>query len=111
VEESVGSALCQPVAQRGCMNVPFRGGRCGLTLCDVLCCFVRLSASGALTVVLAFPSEMHSSDSALSCLMFYCQPRGHCASVDDHGAGSECSVLIYHSHDSHSLFILLCRSV
>jgi len=23
--------------------------------------------------------------------------------VDDHGAGSECSVLIYYSHNSHSL--------
>ena len=33
-----------------------------------------------------------------------CQPRGHCASVDDHGAGSECSVLIYYSHNLHSLF-------
>jgi len=32
-----------------------------------------------------------------------CQPRGHCASVDDHTAGSECSVLIYYSHNSHSL--------
>jgi len=32
-----------------------------------------------------------------------CQPRGHCASVDAHGAGSECSVLIYYSHNSHSL--------
>jgi len=25
-------------------------------------------------------------------------------SVDDHGAGSECSVLIHYSHNSHSLF-------
>jgi len=34
-----------------------------------------------------------------------CQPRGQCASVDDvDGAGSECSVLIYYSHNSHSLF-------
>jgi len=33
-----------------------------------------------------------------------CQPRGHCASVDDHGAGSECSLLIYYSHNLHSLF-------
>jgi len=24
--------------------------------------------------------------------------------VDDHGAGSECSVLIYYSHNLHSLF-------
>jgi len=24
--------------------------------------------------------------------------------VDDHGAGSECSVLIHYSHNSHSLF-------
>ena len=24
--------------------------------------------------------------------------------MDDHGAGSECSVLIYYSHNSHSLF-------
>jgi len=24
--------------------------------------------------------------------------------VDDHGAGSECSLLIYSSHNSHSLF-------
>jgi len=24
--------------------------------------------------------------------------------VDDHGAGSECSVLTYYSHNSHSLF-------
>jgi len=36
--------------------------------------------------------------------MTWCQPRGHCASVDDHGAGSECSVLICCSHNSHSLF-------
>jgi len=34
-----------------------------------------------------------------------CQPRGPCASSDDvQPAGSECSVLIYHSHNSHSLF-------
>ena len=39
-----------------------------------------------------------------------CQPRGQCASVDDRGASSECKPLIYCSHNSHSLFILLCRS-
>jgi len=32
-----------------------------------------------------------------------CQPRGQCASVDDHGASSECKPLIYCSHNSHSL--------
>jgi len=41
----------------------------------------------------------------------WCQPRGQCASVDDvHGASSECKPLIYCSHNSHSLSILLCRS-
>jgi len=30
--------------------------------------------------------------------------------VDDRGASSECKPLIYCSHNSHSLFILLCRS-
>jgi len=33
-----------------------------------------------------------------------CQLTGHCASVDDHGAGGECSVPICCSHNSHSLF-------
>jgi len=34
-----------------------------------------------------------------------CQPRRQCASVDNvDAAGSECSVLIYYSHNSHSLF-------
>jgi len=34
-----------------------------------------------------------------------CQPRGLCASLDDAlPAGGECSVLIYCSHNSHSLF-------
>jgi len=33
-----------------------------------------------------------------------CQPRGQCASSDAPDAGSECSVLIYYSHNSHSLF-------
>jgi len=34
-----------------------------------------------------------------------CQPRGLCASLDDvQPAGSKCSVLIYYSHNSNSLF-------
>jgi len=34
-----------------------------------------------------------------------CQPRGPCASLDDiQPVGSECSVLICYSHNSHSLF-------
>ena len=32
-----------------------------------------------------------------------CQPRGQCASVDDHGASSECKPLIHCSHNLHSL--------
>jgi len=38
-------------------------------------------------------------------LGYTCQPRGPCASLDDvQPAGSECSVLICYSHNSHSLF-------
>ena len=47
----------------------------------------------------------HTQEDILGSVMMWCQPRGHCASVDDHGAGSECSVLIHYSHNSHSLFI------
>jgi len=49
------------------------------------------------------PTSMQNSLSQGQPTSGNCQPRGHCASVDDHGAGSECSVLICYSHNSHSL--------
>ena len=50
------------------------------------------------------PTKTIGNNTPLTDSNCWCQPRGHCASVDDRGAGSECSVLIYYGHNSHSLF-------